>query len=296
MMFDACVIGHVVRDLNVIAGVERPPAPGGAAYYSSMVYRSLGLRTLIVTKVALEDEALLLGDLRAGGAEVINLGTPQSTLFRNIDAPEGGGRVQKVDAVADPIGADEMPPLDARVWQLGPLTSGDLGSGVIERCARTGGLVGMDVQGLTRAVQDGVVRAEGPARLPDELALIDILKADEAEILTFTGEADVETAIARVRDAGVTEVLITKARRGSIVYGPEGPIEIAPVVPRREIDPTGCGDTYLAAYLAGRLESRDLRRCGLLASTAAALKIESFGALRTKRAEILARRPPADLA
>ena len=292
-MFDACVIGHVVRDLNVIAGVERPPAPGGAAYYSSMVYRSLGLRTLVLTKVAPEDEGLLLGDLRTCGAEVINLGTPCSTVFRNIDAPEGGGRVQKVDAVADPIRAEELPPLEARVRQLGPLTSGDLEPGVIEACARRGGLVAIDVQGLTRAVRDGVVRAEGPARLPDDLALLDILKADEAEILTFAGEADLDAAIARVRAAGVAEVLITKASRGSTIYAPEGPIEIAPVAPRRKVDPTGCGDSYLAAYLAARLESRDLGRCGLLASTAAALNMESFGALRTDRATILARRPPA---
>ncbi len=293
MTFDACVIGHVVRDLNVIAGVERPPAPGGAAYYSSMVYRSLGLRTLILTKVAPEDEDLLLGDLRARGAEVINLGTKRSTVFRNIDTPDGGGRVQKVDAVADPIRADELPPLEARVRQLGPLTSGDLEPGIIESCARTGGLVAIDVQGLTRAVRDGAVRAEGPARLPDDLALLDILKADEAEILTFAGEADPEAAIARVRAAGVGEVLITKASRGSTIYGPGESIEIAPVAPRCKVDPTGCGDTYLAAYLAARLESPDLRRCGLFAATAAALKMESFGALRTDLAAILARRPPA---
>jgi sugar/nucleoside kinase (ribokinase family) len=61
--------------------------------------------------------------------------------------------------------------------------------------------------------------------------------------------------------------------------------------------PTGCGDTYLAAYLAGRLASADLGACGAFASAAAALKVESVGPLRAGRAEILARleaalRPP----
>lgn len=37
-MFDVCVIGHVVRDINTIDGTEHEARPGGAAYYSSMVY------------------------------------------------------------------------------------------------------------------------------------------------------------------------------------------------------------------------------------------------------------------
>jgi hypothetical protein len=284
-MFDACVIGHVVRDLNVIAGVERPPCPGGAAYYSSIVYRSLGLRTLVVTKVAAADE------------EVINLPTPRSTVFRNIDAPDGGGRVQKVAEIADPIHSGDVPDVAARVWQLGPLTSRDLHPALVARCARAGGLVGIDVQGLTRIVQDGEVRPHGPDSLPDDLSLIDVLKADEDEILTFAGETDLAAAVARVRRAGVAEILITRASRGSTIHGPRGSSEIAAVTPRRKVDPTGCGDTYLAAYLAARLESQDLRSCGLLASTAAALKMESFGPLRAGRAEIFsrvhARRRPA---
>jgi sugar/nucleoside kinase (ribokinase family) len=288
-MFDVCVIGHVARDLNVIAGVERPPSPGGAAYYSSMAYRSLGLRTLVVTKVAAADEGPLLADLRGAGAEVINLPTPRSTVFRNIDAPDAGGRVQKVAAIADPIHSGDVPDVSAGLWQLGPLTSRDLDPALASRCARAGGLVGIDVQGLTRIVQDGEVRPHGPESLPDDLSLIDVLKADEDEILTFTGETDLAAAVARVRGAGVAEILITRASRGSTIHGPRGSSEIAAVTPRPKVDPTGCGDTYLAAYLAARLESQDLRSCGLLASTAAALKMESFGPLRAGRAEILAR-------
>ena len=46
--FDVCVIGHVSRDINAIGGVELEPSPGGAAYYSTMVYRRLGLRAAVV--------------------------------------------------------------------------------------------------------------------------------------------------------------------------------------------------------------------------------------------------------
>ena len=288
-MFDACVIGHVVCDRNVIAGQARPPCPGGAAYYSSMVYQSLGLRCLAITKVAPEDEDLLLGDLRRAGVEIINLPTACSTVFHNIDAPDGGGREQRVDAVADPIRAEELPELGARIWQLGPLTSRDLDPAIALRCARAGGLVGIDVQGLTREVEDGAVRARGPQRLPDDVALLDVLKADEDEILTFAGARDPAAAAAALREAGVGEVLVTRAGRGSIIFGPGGALEVGAVRPRHNVDPTGCGDTYFAAYLACRLDSSDPLVCGVFAATAAALKMERFGPLQSGRAAILAR-------
>ena len=56
VLFDVCVIGHVARDINTILGVEHAPSPGGAAYYSTMVYCRLGMRAAVVTKVAVEDE------------------------------------------------------------------------------------------------------------------------------------------------------------------------------------------------------------------------------------------------
>jgi hypothetical protein len=66
-MFDVCVIGPVARDINSLGGTEYPPQPGGAAYYSTMVYVALGLGTAVVTRVAPADEAVLLGELRAAG-------------------------------------------------------------------------------------------------------------------------------------------------------------------------------------------------------------------------------------
>jgi sugar/nucleoside kinase (ribokinase family) len=295
--FDACVIGHVVRDLNVIGGVERPPAPGGAAYYAGMVHLRLGLRTLVVTKVAPADEPLLLDGLRAHGAEVINLptATAVSTVFRNIDAPDRpAGRRQRVDAVADPIRPGELPEVTARVWQLGPLTQGDLGPGLAAACLGRGGLVGVDVQGLTRAVVDGEVRPRRPEpeRGAASVRGVHVLKADEAEILAFTGGADVAAAAegARQRFGVRGEVLITRADRGSIIFGPGGRLAIKALPPRREVDATGCGDTYFAAYLARRIEYDDPRECGEFAATIAGMKIEGFGPFRGTRDDVAARR------
>lgn len=288
--FDACVIGHVARDINTIRGVEHAPSPGGAAYYSTMVYCRLGMRAAVVTKVAVEDEPLLR-ELQDAGVAVFNLPSEATTTFRNVyPLSNPDVRVQRVDARAGPIAAAALPDLRARIWQIGPLTKSDVDLAMIGRCAELGGLVGMDVQGLTREVVDGQVRASGPATHMDDLRDLDVLKADEEEILTYTGAESVEAAVALVRAAGVREVLVTHGSEGAVIYGGSSPIAIAAIPPRRTVDATGCGDTYLAAYLARRITSDDLGECGAFAAVAAAINLESFGAFCGSVAEIAKRR------
>jgi len=292
--FDVCVIGPVARDSNAIGTRELPPQPGGAAYYSTMVYAALGLRAAVVTRVAAADEAALLTELRDRGVAIFNLPTGVSTSFRNLyDPADPDARRQRVDAIAEAIRAADLPALAARIWQIGPLTRQEGDLGLIAHCAQRGGLVTMDVQGFTREVAAGQVRPAPPAASLDRLGRLDVLKADDAEILGYTGAAGIAAAAARVRDAGVREALVTYASRGSTIFGPDGRIEIAAMPPRRHVDPTGCGDTYLAAYMTRRLTSDDLRECGDFAAAVASLKIEHVGPFRGSAADIAARRAPA---
>jgi sugar/nucleoside kinase (ribokinase family) len=280
----------VARDINSIGGVEHAPSPGGAAYYSTMVYRRLGMRAAVVTRVAEQDEPLLR-ELKQTGVTVFNLPSEVTTTFRN-DYPSDNPdlRVQRVDARAGSIAVAALPDLRARIWQIGPLTETDVELAMIGHCAALGGLVGMDVQGLTRVVVDGKVRARAPVERMDYLRDLDVLKADDTEILSYTGANDVPAAVARVRDAGAREVLVTRASAGATIFGPRGAIEIDAVPPRRTVDATGCGDTFLAAYMARRLISDDLRECGEFAAAAAAINIEALGAFRGAAAEIADRR------
>ena len=291
--FDVCIIGHVARDINSIGGVEREPSPGGAAYYSTMVYRRLGMGAAVVTRVAEQDESLLQ-ELKDAGVTVFNLPSQVTTTFRN-DYPSGNPdlRVQRVDARAGPIPVAALPDVRARIWQIGPLTETDVELAMIAHCAALGGLVGMDVQGLTRVVVDGKVRARAPVPRMDYLRDLDVLKADDTEILAYTGANDVPAAVAGVRAAGVREVLVTRASAGATIYGPGAAIQVDAMSPRRTVDATGCGDTFLAAYMARRLTSDDLRECGEFAAAAAALNIETVGAFRGTAADIAGRRAGA---
>ena len=60
--------------------------------------------------------------------------------------------------------------------------------------------------------------------------------------------------------------------------------------PRRVADATGCGDTYLAAYMVRRMTVADRAECARFASAAASLNIETLGAFCGSAADIAARR------
>jgi sugar/nucleoside kinase (ribokinase family) len=289
-MFDACVIGHVVQDFNTIQGSESAPRPGGTAYYAAMAYRGLGLDTAVITSLATEHESALLGELRDSGVEVFNLPSPATTVFHNsYDPNDPDIRVQRVSAQAAPIDLAHMPQVPARIYHLGPLTQKDMDPEIPRACAETGTLVALDAQGLTRSVVNGRVVAAGYAHARHVLPNIRILKADADEILALTGRPSVIEAVQDVARAGVQEVIVTRGGQGSSVHGEGRTVDFGAVPPRATVDATGCGDTYLAAYLARRLTSDDLEDCARHAALAASLNIEVNGAFTGSWDDIAAR-------
>ena len=197
-------------------------------------------------------------ELKDAGVAVFNLPSEVTTTFRNVyPLSNPDVRVQRVDARAGPIAAAALPDVRARIWQIGPLTKSDVELAMIGRCAGLGGLVGMDVQGLTRDVVDGQVRASGAAVQMDDLRDLDVLKADEEEILTYTGANSVEAAVAKVRAAGVREVLITRGSEGAVIYGGGAPL----VDRRRPAAPDGGRDRlrrHLSRGLPGAPDHRPM--------------------------------------
>ena len=290
-MFDVCVVGHVVRDINTLGGVEQAPSPGGTAYYAAMAYAGLGLETAVVTRVAEADEEPLLGELRAAGVTVVNRPAERTTVFRNVYDPANPDiRRQQVDARAGTIGPRDVPGnLRTRAFHIGPLTAQDIDLAMLPKCGATGSLVALDAQGLTREIRDGEVVPAAATACGYFLHSVDILQADDSEILIFTGAADIDTAAERVRAAGADIVLVTRASQGSEVYDATGAASLDAVPPRETVDATGCGDTYLAAFLSQRIRGESTSYCALFATVAASLNIETRGPFRGSPKDVQAR-------
>jgi sugar/nucleoside kinase (ribokinase family) len=106
---------------------------------------------------------------------------------------------------------------------------------------------------------------------------VDILFANEAEIHSLYQVKSFEEALKRVR--GHCEVAaLTRSEKGSVIVTKNGTdvIKAAPVP--AVVDTTGAGDLYAAGFLFGYTRGLDVRRCGELASLAAAEVISHFGA------------------
>jgi sugar/nucleoside kinase (ribokinase family) len=106
---------------------------------------------------------------------------------------------------------------------------------------------------------------------------VDVLFANEAEILALYEVSDFDAALQQVRRHTAVAALTRSARGSIIVAGDEvHVIDAHPVT--TVVDTTGAGDLYAAGFLVGLSRGRSLAECGRLGSLAAAEVISHVGA------------------
>lgn len=105
---------------------------------------------------------------------------------------------------------------------------------------------------------------------------VDILFANEAEILSLYEVQRFDDALAAVREE-TRAACLTRSEKGSVVVS-GGEVHIIDAEPTEVVDTTGAGDAYAAGFLAGHVRGWPLARCGRLGALAAAEAISHFGA------------------
>src|ERR1019366_5695142 len=79
---------------------------------------------------------------------------------------------------------------------------------------------------------------------------LELLFANEEEIMMLFGAASFGAAVDAVAETGVLAVL-TRGARGSVVVTASGPIEVPAAPVDRLVDTTGAGDLFAAGFLYG---------------------------------------------
>ena len=112
---------------------------------------------------------------------------------------------------------------------------------------------------------------------------IDILFANEAEIIMLTGATSCELAIEMVQNK-VDTVVVTRSEHGAVAVqnGQRAQVPAEPVA--KVVDTTGAGDLFAAGFLYGQTNGRSLEDSLRIGAIAAAEVISHYGA-----------RPEADL-
>jgi sugar/nucleoside kinase (ribokinase family) len=249
------LVGNLSRDL-VDGG---PPRIGGAPYYAARAWRALGSRATIVTRCGAEEREEYARRLSALGLPVVLLPGTKTTSFSF--SYDGDERVMTVEQLGDSWTPADADAVALAAWvHVAPLLRSDFPPEALAALA-PGRRLSLDGQGLVR------VPETGPLRLDDDfdrdlLRHVQILKLAEEE-------AEVVGAVDAL---GVPELLVTYGPRGSriCVDGRWEKVGAWPVA----ADPTGSGDAFAAAYLAGRSQ-------GLTPISAARRATALVGALLT---------------
>jgi len=237
------VLGNLSVDL-----IEGAARPGGGPFHAARALRLSGDPAVLVTKSATTDRDALLPPLQALGLPVRWQGGRSTATFA-FDYV-GDVRRMEVRALGDP-----WTPEDVTGWasaalaevgwvHVAPLSRSDFPAETLAAVAR-GRRILLDAQGLVRSPATGPLVLDGDYD-PAILEHIAVLKLAEEEAQVVLDDFSERS----VRRLGVPEVLLTLGSRGSIVYANGSVVE----VPARPVDvqPTGAGDGFSAAYVAAR--------------------------------------------
>lgn len=275
-MKDICFIGHITRD-HVITPTTDVYMAGGTSYYCARALKSLPPKVSYSLVTATGDdneqviEAMLKDDI-----DVKRFPCAHSVFFENRYGSDPDNRTQRVLALADPFTVEEVKPLQAKLYHLGTLLSGDFPVEVVEELANKG-KVSIDVQGyLRRVVNERVYETDWPDK-HKILSMTHLLQLDEIEMVALTGSHDVREAAKTISSWGVKEVVITLGGGGSMIYDGSSFYEIPAYKPKEIVDATGCGDTYSAGYLYMRLQGASYEDAGKFAAAMCTLKLQHSG-------------------
>lgn len=236
---------------------------GGAAFYASSTAAALGLRAAAWT--SLGPDFPHRRDL--GPVELELEPAAATTCFEN--RYEAGGRIQRVLSQASPLRAADRPAhlASVPVIYLCPVM-GELELGLAKSFSTS--LIGIGAQGWMRqAAPNGQVRPKRWRPTAAELAPVHFAVLSDED-----AAGDVEIVERLIEQVPV--VAFTHGAKGCELFV-QGQRHEVPAYRTEQIGPTGAGDVFGAAMLAGLHWGFEPLQAAYLASCAAAIAVEAAG-------------------
>jgi sugar/nucleoside kinase (ribokinase family) len=256
---DYVVIGHITKDLTPDGYTI-----GGTATYAALTAWNLGLSVGIVTSFDPGfDPDSLLADIA-----IAQIPAPETTTFQNLY--HNGRREQFVHAVAAPIEPAAVPAAwrDSSIIHLGPLVN-EIPDRIID-VFDTRSLIGVTPQGWMRQWDgSGCVQPRRWHEAETILRRTGVLVFSEEDVAHMPEEID--------RFAGLAQLMVvTRGPAGATLFV-AGDRTDYPAFEAAEVDPTGAGDVFAAAFLIRLRETDDPHEATRFANAVASLSIEGPG-------------------
>lgn len=275
MIMTLVVIGPVTKDLVVI-GEESSHKTGGATYFQSFVFEEFYKDYLAIVNCS--DECLADGFPNSDKVRVIL--KDDTHYFVNKYPFEANLNVRtQLSNFADisifKSDLEDVLPEDIDAFVVNPLNRHDFPNETIDYLKSFNVPIFMSVQGFLRVPKDKV--DENYTIGLDNFEDLNIILDGVSSIFLDEAEANIIGD-----DFDVGEMVITDGSNGSRIVSKDE-IRIDAVKCDDLCDTTGCGDTYMAAYVSQKLLSKSSEFAGNFASAIASRKIENLGPYNYKK-------------
>ena len=269
---DFLTIGHVTRDILQ----DQTFSLGGTVTFAALTASRLGLSAAITTCVDAELEAELPVRLPEIGLAVRT--SSATTAF--VNTYHEGFRTQYVRARADQLQMEDVPEAwrKAPIVLFGPLDQ-ELSPSFVRLFPRhPGSIFAATPQGwLRRWDEDGRVWPTPWTAAGEILPLLDVLILSHDDLLPFANgnRADADAMLSQW-SMQVPLIVATDGKRGATLFQ-HGLPERFPAYSTREVDPTGAGDVFAAAFLVHYHRHGNPSKAVDFANCVASLSIEHVG-------------------
>jgi 1D-myo-inositol 3-kinase len=254
------IIGHITQDMLPDGGLSL----GGTVSYAATTAQRMGYRVGVVTSTGPNlDVAQVLPF-----AQIACHQSAETTVFENIYVD--GERTQILHQRAGNLHCDHVPGQwrNAPIAHLGPLDQ-EIDEGVFH-CFDDQVLIGVTPQGFLRR-WDGQGRISFVDWNPPESVLrrINVLVLSEQDVPDPDG-------LVQAWGQFIDVIVVTRAEKGATVFHDDEPCDY-PARPAQQVDPTGAGDVFAAAFMIRLIETEDPCQAAQFANTVASFSIEGPG-------------------
>lgn len=255
---DYLIIGHLTRDLTPFG-----PRLGGTAAYAALTARALGLRVGVLTAASAD---LDLSPLT--GIPILLQSSPQSTTFENISLGDGK-RKQLIHARASLLDLNLIP----EPWRRVPIVHfGPVADELLPELppSLSFTLLGLTPQGWMRTWgTDGEVQHK-PWQVPE--SLVSQVGAVVISVEDVDGDEDEIERLAHL----IPILVVTEGPAGARLYW-HGDQRRFRAPHMREVDATGAGDIFAAAFFIRLYVTRDPWEAARFATALAARSVTRPG-------------------
>ena len=283
------ILGPVCKDIITIDGAKSVQL-GGIPYYTGLALYHLGKQdTVLYATYGKDDEEWVSGYLKNVNVRAIPVERSHEShsvyWSENPDVRENEIRYTRNTIEPTDELFRELETFDTII--LAPLFHDDVPFEFFERL-RHKNLVHGNF-GLFTYGEEGQFIRKNPENLLRVLPYLDALFLDIHEGMYVSGKESVEDAAATLLSGGVETVALTDGSRGSYIFRESERFDIPAFPPHILADPTGAGDTYLAAYVRATELFGSIQRRGEFAAMVATISLEKPGAFDSNIEEVYGR-------